>query len=326
MEGFDIVKEVYDAKAKTIKNYPCYNNRASEIGHPCVRYLVYNRLNWQEKILYPTEVGFIYDGGNMIHELARKQIETCETIKLVEQEASFEWREYKITGRMDGKITKDHKTRYPLEIKGISHWDWLKINCMEDMLYADKSWLRKYPAQLMIYMLQTSMEYGLFYLVSKTTFQPKAIWMRLHEGDEFQFAEGLLKKAEKVNACVDKNEYPDRIEYDHNVCVKCDFAHLCLPDIKNQAGLDIVDNEELENLLKERDENSFASSKYDKADKQIKAIVKGKEKILCGDFLITGKTSIVEKKEQPARTEEQWRVKIINLNKEKIIKNKQQEE
>jgi CRISPR/Cas system-associated exonuclease Cas4 (RecB family) len=309
-EGLDIVKEVYEAKQKDIKNYPCTSNRASEIGHPCLRYLVYNRTNWADKTMPSVELQFIFDGGNMIHQLARKQLENLSTIQLVENEASFEWKEYQITGRLDGKITKDYKTRYPIEVKGISHWDWQKINCMEDMLYSDKPWLKKYPAQLMIYMLQNNAEYGLFYLISKMTFAPKAIWMHLSDGSEYEFAESLLKKAELVNKHVKENTLPDRTD-DFDICSKCPFSHICLPDLSKNA-VRFNDTVLLENLTI-LDQNKEAKNQYEKADEVVKEMVKGKTNFMCGDFYVTGKYT--SKKEFVVKAQKYWQKKVVNTKK-----------
>ena len=64
-----IVDKVKDLKASRIKQWPCVSNRASELGHECLRYLVLMRTRWEEKTLHNVELQFIFDEGN-IHEEA----------------------------------------------------------------------------------------------------------------------------------------------------------------------------------------------------------------------------------------------------------------
>ncbi len=49
--------------ATDIKVYPNPNNRASEAGHDCERYLVYSRLNWSEKIRHDARLQRVFDEG-----------------------------------------------------------------------------------------------------------------------------------------------------------------------------------------------------------------------------------------------------------------------
>jgi len=44
-----IVDRILESKKPQL--YPVHSNRASELGHECLRYLVYNRTRWQEKAL-----------------------------------------------------------------------------------------------------------------------------------------------------------------------------------------------------------------------------------------------------------------------------------
>ena len=55
----EIIGKIKEAKRKKIKNYPCHVPRASEIGHPCERYLVYSITNWQDRQPYEPELQVI---------------------------------------------------------------------------------------------------------------------------------------------------------------------------------------------------------------------------------------------------------------------------
>ena len=196
-------------------------------------------------------------------------------------------------------------------------YQWAVMDSMEDFLYADKFWLRKYLAQLTMYLLMTNSQYGMLFLVNKANGQYKNIWVNL----DYTFAETIVKPAQTVNECVEKKEYPERIEYTSDVCGRCDFAHLCLPDVKNAPGMQIIDDEELTGLLTRREELKPYSSEYTKIDKQVKEKIEGKNNLVVGDYLITSK---LISKTIPAKAEtksEYLTYKIVNINKEKIKEN-----
>jgi len=320
---FDLAGAIKNKHGKDIKNYPCDNNRASNLGHACTRYLVYSRLNWQEKILPEVEKIQLFRLGKTLEDQARRDIDGSEIdgqiVRIVETEVMYEYKEKErilCRGKIDGKLEVGRE-RYPIEIKSMQGYQWAKMDSAEDFLYADKFWLRKYLAQLTMYLLMTNSQYGMLFLVNKANGQYKNIWVELN----YEFAETIVKQAQKVNEFVDKKEYPERIEYTNDVCGRCDFSHLCLPDVKNAPGMQIIDNEELEKDLVRREELKPLKSEYDKLDKQVKEIVEGKNNLIVGDYMITSK---LISKTIPAKEEtkqEYFTYKFININKDKIKEN-----
>lgn len=321
----DVIAKVREAKAKKIQLWPCKSNRASESGHPCTRYLVYNQANWKDRIPTTVELQFIFDQGNDMHDRAMEDLREAG-FRVHEQDRPFEWKEYNITGKIDCQISEDGHILYPCEIKSMSEWDWAKIDSAEDMILSPKAWIRKYPAQLVLYLLMSNSPEGLFYIINKRNGQPKQIWMQLQDATDYEFAEKIIKNIEQVNKHLKEGTYPERIEYEENLCGHCNFQHICLPDIKNQSGLQIIDSEELLGYLTRLDELKSATSEYKKIDDKVKDMIRGKDKLLCGDFLITGKEITIQKKAQEARTETQWRAKIVNLNAEKLKERAQKED
>ena len=75
MIDFNPVDQIIAAKAKKIKVYPQYVPRASEIGHPCERYLVFCITKWEERQAHGPELEFIFEGGRLVEELAMKDFE-----------------------------------------------------------------------------------------------------------------------------------------------------------------------------------------------------------------------------------------------------------
>jgi len=260
----DITKAVYDAKEKGRKIYPCHSNRASELGHPCMRYLVYNRINWNDKALPSVETQFIFDAGNVIEKLAKDDLEKAG-FEIVEQQRPYEMKDLSISGYIDFKLRDKNGFVFPCEVKGLNDNDTRKLNCIEDFLESGKVWLMKYPAQLTIYMLLTNSEYGCFYIKSKPSMKPKHIWIHL----DYTFAESLLQKAEKINKFVAEKKYPDPIEYNERICGRCPFSHLCLQPIEND-GANFIDSAELEEKLQRREELKAVKEEYENIDDDIK--------------------------------------------------------
>ena len=74
MTAEQINAKLFKAKADKIKIYPCNNLRASNLGHPCERYLYLLIKHWDEQ--KPHDVGLqnIFDLGNTLEEHTIKNI------------------------------------------------------------------------------------------------------------------------------------------------------------------------------------------------------------------------------------------------------------
>lgn len=310
-DGFDIEAQVEKTYTKQIRQYPCHINRASEIGHQCSRYLVYCRTHWEQRQIHDVGLEFIFEGGRYIEQLALRRLETAG-FELSNQGRDFHDKKYSISGHVDAFIGKPRHTdgspnaQFPLEIKGISPYDWDKIDSAEDMLLSPKPWLKKYPGQLQMYLFLSEQPLGVFYIINKLTYRGKAIWLPL----DYDYCEDLIKKAEQVNAHCANGTLPER-NLDADVCMKCPFRHICLPDLKNVEGITFIDNEDFERDLDRLNELKPAKSEYEKIDKRIKKLVEGKDNLNVGDWLITGKW--VEKKECTIPACKYWKKEIIHL-------------
>ncbi|HDP36501.1 MAG TPA: Dna2/Cas4 domain-containing protein [Candidatus Atribacteria bacterium] len=263
----------------------------------------------------PVEREFIFDGGRNIENLALQDLQEAG-YKTIQQGRDFELKEQEITGHLDCLIS-DNGQNYPCEIKGISPFDFDKLNSAEDMLKSEKPYIRAYPAQLQLYLFMaavnklTSQEKpeGLFYIKNKLTFLPKEIWVEL----DYEYVEELLRKAERINKHIQNGTLPERIE-DISVCLNyCPFQAICLPDIRRAEGIEILDDIEAERTIKRWFELKDAASEYAELDKRLKDYCQGKDKKILGDYLITGKKISKNLPAQQARTIEYWQKKIVSL-------------
>jgi CRISPR/Cas system-associated exonuclease Cas4 (RecB family) len=277
-----IVEKVLEAKQAKIKQWPVKSNRASELGHDCIKYLVLNRTRWQEKSIHDAQLQMIFDMGNAVESLVLTDLKEAG-FTVVEQQRPFSWEEYNITGSIDAKIIVNERL-YPLEIKSSAPNPFNSVNSAQDMFNHKYHYMRKYPAQLTLYMLMDGKDEGVFLFKNKSTGELKEIWMSL----DYEFAESLIKKAETINKHIADGTLPEPIDYDENICGDCAFRHICLPD---RIGKEIeqINDEELVELLTRYEALKESAKEYKQIDDRIGEIVKGKEKILAGDYYIEGK-------------------------------------
>jgi len=282
------IPDILDTEtAKRIKSWPHPNNRASEAGHPCVRFLVLSRTSNELKVLHDVGLQRIFDEGNL-HERALTREMADAEIEIVEQQRAFEWSKFQLTGRVDGLLSVNGD-RIPLEIKSSSPNVFAAIRDLApiDMLKSKFSWIRKYPAQLLLYQLMQGSEYGLMVFKNKTTGEKCQKIFRL-EGALLEYAESILKKIEAVNAHVALGTCPDAVLIDD--CKGCAFCKTaCFPGADYGPGIDILQDPDLEAKLDRRGELEPAAKEFDSLDKEVKDGFRGRPGAVVGGWMIESK-------------------------------------
>lgn len=299
----DIVQPVVEMKAKRIKQWPVRSNRASNLGHPCERFLVYERTRWQEKVLHDVTLQFIFDEGN-IHEAAVIRELQDAGFQIIEQQRAFEWKKYEITGHVDAKI-KDNGSFIPIEIKSMSDWAWKAVNDLSDMYKSKAVYMRQYPAQMTLYLLMDEKEEGAFILKNKTNGLLKQIPVKL----DYEYGEALIQKAERINAHLKGETLPDRIEFSVGACEWCAYSHICLPEHKHEGS--IINDPELEAKLDRRGALKTMKDEYDDLDKEIREAVREKPELVVGNWILKGKW--VDKKAYTVEAGRYWQTTIKQL-------------
>ena len=306
MTAKQINEKLFKAKADKITVYPCNNLRASNLGHPCERYLYLLIKHWDEQ--KPHDVGLqnIFDLGNTLEE---------HTIKNI-QEAGFEIvtptvRSWKIdvkggiiTGREDIRIKDENGELLPVEIKGISPFEFDKLNSVDDFLKSKRAYIQGYPAQLFIYMLKFGKELGYFALTNKLTGETKFIEVPL----DYDYGEKMLSKAERIYSALAAETPPDACD-DVSLCENCSLAHICGQVKRKPTDVDL--DEELDDLINKKQELAAAKKEYEEIDKQIKAKVGEREKVITGEYLIERKSFVKKAFTVPEST--QYRITIKRL-------------
>jgi len=277
-----IVEKVLEAKEQKIKQWPVKANRASELGHECLRYLVLLRTRWQEKTLHDARLQMVFDMGRMVEDLVQQDLRDAG-FTLIEQQRPFSWDKYQITGAIDFKLAIDGKV-YPTEVKSAAPHPFASINSVQDMLHHKYHYMRKYPAQLTLYLLMDNKDEGVFLFKNKTTGEFKEIWMDL----DYAFAETLVQKAEAINKHVAEGTLPDPMDYDEDICGSCGFVHVCLPD-RIGKEVEVSDDGALLDLVTRYMELKPGAKEYDDVNARINKLVEGREKILVSGYFIEGK-------------------------------------
>ena len=276
-----IIERVARYMQSQIKVWPCNTNRASEIGHECERYLVFLRTKGGEKRLHSIDSEYIFREGKDQEKAVLRLLADAD-IEVFEQQRPFEWKEHQLTGHIDGKVM-DGEDVLPLEIKSMAPWIFVKTNTLDDFFNSKYYWVRKYPAQLTMYMLMDAKDRALFLLKNKSTGKLKEVPIEL----DYNYGESLVQKAERVNQCIADKIIPEPIQWG-DVCSKCDFNHICVQSVLREE-LQFVVDPDAEDKIDGWFELKDWSDKWKELDEWRREHFRGVERVVVGPYLITGK-------------------------------------
>jgi len=279
--GF-IAEKVNEHLTNQIRQSAVHSNRASQIGHECTRYLVYERTRWQEKPLYDVGLQKIFSAGNL-YERDTIQLLTDSGFVIEQQQRDYHMKGENISAHIDGKIMLNGAFK-PFEAKSMSPFVYASVNCLNDMKNHKYNHVRRYPAQLQIYLFLAESEEGVWILRDRNNYDLKDIEVTL----DYEYAEALLQKAKEIEGHIAAETLPDRVDYDDEGCGKCPYIHICLPEA-DRKGIDLIDDPELIERIDRWFELKPDKKEFDDLDKIIKKAIKGKASAIVGGYHITGK-------------------------------------
>lgn len=315
-----LVNEIAEKRKQTLQakitRYPRDNFIASDI-HECDRYMVYSILNWKDRPLHDTGLQAIFDAGNKEERNIKAILAECG-FDVVHQQTPFEIKnksgEMFCRGNIDGAIAYQRQT-IPFEAKSMNANIFAGIKSIDD--FQKKPHLRKYLRQMQLYLFGKEKEAGLFILSDFR--QIKLFPVAL----DFAECEWIVGRLERLWHKVKIKEIPERKEYTEGLCSQCPFAHICLPETKNE-GAKFIENEELEATLERREELKPIVKEYSEIDKSVKDNFRDIEQAFIGkNWQISGKKQIRNSVDTNALPEdikkkytiekEAWITKIIKL-------------
>lgn len=286
--------------------YPCHNLRASNIGHPCERYLYLLIKHWEQQEPHDYGLQNIFDLGNSIEEYTIGKLKDAGIEILTPPKAQRSWHVDNpyISGREDIRV-KDPDTGelFPGEIKGLSPYEWERLNCIDDFYASKRHYVRAYPSQLLVYMWYFEKEKGFFFLTNKLTGEVKPIDVPF----DWDRADALLKKGERVYKCLESGEPPAPCN-DITVCEDCKMIHLCTA--AHERSPLSIDDGELESLIDERMTVAEAYRRYNHLNDKIKQAVGERERVLTGKYLVEVKNIEKNAYTVEARTERRINISI----------------
>lgn len=267
-------------------------NRASAIGDPCLRRLVYMRT--QGSKAKDTGIGMqgVFQTGTDLEAIVTPMLNRAGNLanprwRISQNQTAIQdsfLKKYNISGSIDGIFEVEidghwQKVALP-DIKTCSSHVFASLSDFDSL--SRYSWMKKYPAQLYVYALGMNLEKCVLIFVNKQNiYEVKTIWFPL----DYQYAESLLQKAELINKHVATNTLPEKINQPDE-CSRCAFAHICMPELQSTGNLELCNNEEVEELLNERAALAESKKKFDAVERQLeKYLVKGQD-IICGDYIV----------------------------------------
>jgi len=272
------------------------SNHASQLGHPCLRRLVYLRLAADQA--KPIGVGLrrVFDLGNLFEDYVRARLREAG-VRVVAEQGLGDWEKYNIRGSIDGVIHVADLARAAcgwgmpyderdfgsseaviLEIKSCGDKYWRALAEGDEPNWGLDEITQKWKAQCLLYCLLQGRERCVLLLVHKSSGEMRQIDIVLEE--HLDEAEALVKKAEMIEAIVEgarvgagwvdaEDILPDRLETP-KVCRRCEFEHLCCPTLVWGPGLQEIKSDEVAGALARREELESARTEYTRLDAEVK--------------------------------------------------------
>jgi hypothetical protein len=270
-------------KRSRIRISSARSTRAGSIGHPCERFIYYERTAGDLRTPHTEGLQAIFDLGNELETFVVHELEAMG-LEVVQRQRDYFDRAYEIGARADVAIkARGWPRAITSEIKGLAAHVADGIETLDDIRNSHMAHVRRYYGQLQTYLHLDGTDAGLFIIFNKGSGALTFIDVPRDQ----PYIDELLAKAARIRDAVRANEPPARHEDED--CGRCPFQHVCLPNRTFGPGVQIVDSEEIEQLIQLRMELADAKRDYDAADRALKKLLPEAEELLVGDFAITGK-------------------------------------
>lgn len=215
-----------------------HSNRASELGHPCKRYLVLRRTAGKDASPPSPWLQAVFNEGRL-HEQRIKADLMEMGFDPTSGERSFPPNAYEITGHIDGAVTFHHDEEWGdvgLEIKSLNpnHYAQIARNPTADGLrQAGPDFIRKWYVQTQVYLFLSGLDGWVVIIKNKSSGE----WCVIAVGIDLDFVQTYLDRAEEINAHVEGGTLPDYHD-ESAVCLRCPFyQRACEPPIDSRGAM-----------------------------------------------------------------------------------------
>lgn len=299
----EIVKRRKQQMELHLQRYARNNLILSDISE-CDRCNAYSVLNWQDRKMFDLDVVPKLQEGNLKEKhIISELLNMGFNVMLQAEPVEIKNRagEMIARGKIDLKIKID-KGVIPVEIKSMSENVFNGIHSADD--FNRKPYLRKYTAQLLMYMYGNNCEQGLFILECRNSWKLIPIML------DYGRCEQILQRLERAYNNIKAKTLPDRILYDESLCGNCPFAAICLQDVLNKQA-EMIENDELSSTLERIQELKPISKEYDELYDKVKNVTKTIDKLIVnGKWLLQNVPSQRTTYEVPEDIKKQYAVKV----------------
>ncbi len=261
------------------------HNNASDIGFECDTFQALCRLKGKLRPRISVGLKKIFRVGNTWEQPNIRWLQDAKINVRDTADKRFEWEKYNIVGYMEADITLpglDPGLKIPLEHKTISPNGFRAIKACKHkgipLTEIKQIWVRKYPGQLMTYMLFKEVELGVWFFFEKST--GDFLWWITQL--DFGYTETLIQRAERTEENVSKGFVPPVVTKE--ICTGCDFSMTyCYPDQDYGPGFVFLSDKEAGEKLDRRDILREAHLEYSPLDKLIKDHFRGQNVAIKGE-------------------------------------------
>lgn len=308
------------AFAADIRVRPQHTNRASQAGIECARRLQWHRTRWQNAAAPDVSLERRFFLGRVLEpeiiELLRKAGFAIE-----QSQRDLTWPQFQLTGHIDGLVTIDGQ-KLVIDIKTASRFSFEKVRkagSASDLLADRRSYVRGYVTQVALYALLLGLPGGLLFFFDKDSGATHTVPVMLDDDAVLEAAEATLKRFQRVNEFTAAGQ--DVPPFPGSHCKDCPFLGACSPQREFGNVLSILDDEEVEALLEEREANAEAASAFDEADKALKERFSAAGESLIGSWHVTVKETQTTQYDIPKDIRSQYAKKVAQLRRsyERIV-------
>ena len=275
---------------------------------PCLRRMVYELTVPDQQPPFSVDTLAKFRRGedrerDLLIDLTRIGREAEPSFEVIGQQQRFELKDRKgrvaIAGKVDARLRQGDRAA-PLEVKAWSPTLVDRIERFEDLF--NSPWTRSGGYQLLSYLYGSGEPFG-FLLLDRSGL-PLALPVELDA--HLDRMEDFLTRAEQALDHQRAGTLPDFLVGDAAECQRCGYyGSVCNPPLMHEGAVCLTDPE-LEALLERREVLRQAGQDYERADRDVKAKLRGIEHGVCGPFAITGRWGASSRVELPAHLKAQY--------------------